>query len=494
MTHPPPTLIENILQSTKEGTMKARHYSLNVLFTVFMILVLVVPTVLAGNGSSDIKALYKRDKVMAQEQALVGFGPRVAGGPAEKAAADYIAAQMESYGLDVEIQEFGILYFEELSSPVLEETSPTPMTYVEGTDFATMSYSGSGDVTADIQAVDLLIPPTGGSTSGCEADDFVGFGAGNIALMQRGTCTFGEKAANALAAGAVGAIIFNEGNAADRTGLLFGTLGGPVGEIPVVGTTFALGEGLYNQLSSGPVQVHMVVDAISEERTSQDVIGTLVGTKPDQGIVYIGGHYDSVSAGVGANDDASGVAAMLEAARVLSDKGHRTKATLKFIAFGSEETGLDGSYNYIDANYDEVSTKGIGMVNLDMVAVGDILQIGNIDYGIPGTGGNQIKEYAQQKATAMGISWEPFQAGENSDHTYFEQVGVPAVFLTQSPDPYYHTAQDSLDKIQAATLEANGELATATMYDWAKNPVLRAKKAAHFEKVNVYHDKVHAKK
>jgi Zn-dependent M28 family amino/carboxypeptidase len=474
--------------------MKARHYSLSVLFTVSMILVLVVPTVLAGDGSADIKALYKQDEVMAQERALVGFGSRVAGGPAEKAAADYIAAQMESFGLDVEIQEFGILYFEELSSPVLEQVSPDPTTYVEGVDFATMSYSGSGDVTAAIQAVDLLMPPTGGSTSGCEAADFAGFGQGNIALMQRGTCTFAEKVANAIDAGAAGAIIFNEGNDPTRTGLLFGTLGGPVGDIPAVGTTFALGEELYNLTLSGPVVVHLAVDAISEERTSQDVIGTLVGTQPDQGIVYIGGHYDSVSAGVGANDDASGVAGMLEAARVLSTKGHRTKATLKFIAFGAEETGLDGSFNYVDANYDEVSTMGIGMVNLDMIAVGDILQIGNIDYGIPGTGGNQLKDYAQQKATAMGIDWEPFVAGENSDHTYFEQVGVPAVFLTQEPDPYYHTAQDALDKIQPATLEANGELATATMYDWAKNPALRAKKAAHLEKVNVYHDKVHAKK
>ena len=45
-------------------------------------------------------------------------------------------------------------------------------------------------------------------------------------------------------------------------------------------------------------------------------------------------------------------------------------------------------------------------------------------------------------------------------------------------------------KIQIDTLEVNGELATAVMYDWAKNPVLRAKKAAKLEKVHVYHDKV----
>jgi aminopeptidase YwaD len=233
----------------------------------------------------------------------------------------------------------------------------------------------------------------------------------------------------------------------------------------------------------------MSVDTITQEETSQNVIGTLEGLKPDQGIVYIGGHYDSVPGAPGANDDASGVAATLEAARVLGTKGHRTKATLKFIAFGAEETGLDGSYWYVVENIDEVSSMGIGMVNLDMIGVGDTLQIGNIDYGPP-AGGNQLKDYTQQKATAMAMPWESFVAGENSDHTYFEQVGVPAAFITQRPDPYYHTPEDDLDKIQVDTLEANGELATAVMYSWAKNPALRAKKAAKVEKIHVYRDKV----
>ena len=141
-------------------------------------------------------------------------------------------------------------------------------------------------------------------------------------------------------------------------------------------------------------------------------------------------------------------------------------------------------------NFDEVTTMGLGMVNLDMIGVGDTLQIGNIDYGFPDTGGNQLKDYAQQKATAMGMPWESFVAGENSDHTYFEQVGVPAAFITQRDDPYYHTPEDTPDKIQVDALEANGELATATMYDWAKNPVLRAKKAAKLKKVHVRHDRV----
>jgi Zn-dependent M28 family amino/carboxypeptidase len=410
----------------------------------------------------------------------VGFGPRVAGGPAEKAAAEWIAAQMMSYGLDVAIQEFPITYYEELKPPVLQQVAPIPTTYVWQTDFSTMSYSGSGNVTAPIWAVDIQIPP-GGSTSGCDAADFAGFPVGSVALIKRGTCTFAVKAANAQAAGAAGAIIFNDG-LPGRTGVINGTLGGPGIAIPVVGTTYALGVELYGL--PGAV-MHMDVSTASALSTSQNVIGTLVGTDPAQGIVYMGGHYDSVAFAPGANDDASGVAATLEAARVLGTNGHRTKATLKFIAFGAEETGLNGSFEYVAANEAEVTAKGLGMINLDMIGVGNTLSIGTLD------GANTtLRDYTGAKATAMSMPWQFFTAGANSDHTYFAQVGVPASFLSQGPDPYYHTSQDTLDKIQPATLEANGELATATMYDWGKNPVLRAKKAMKMQKVHVYHDKV----
>jgi aminopeptidase Y len=392
---------------------------------------------------------------------------------------------MESYGLEVEIQEFDIIYFEELSTPELEQVSPNAIIYQVDNDFATMSYSGSGDITAGLQAVDLNLPPTGNSTSGCEPEDFVGFTPGKIALIQRGTCYYSDKALNAQNAGAAGVIIFNEGNTPDRIPLMYGTLGGPGVNIPVQSASHTLGAELYNLTLVDEVVVHMFVDTITEERTSQNVIGTLEGLQPEQGIVYIGGHYDSVSAGPGANDDASGVAGVLEAARVLSTKGHRTKATMKFIAFGAEEIGLDGSYWYVVENYDEITAMCRGMINLDMIGVGDILLLGNV-----GLASDDILNLTEDKADAMGLVWDPFTAGANSDHYYFEVVGCPVSFLTQDPDPYYHTSEDTLDKIQIDTLEVNGELATAVMYDWAKNPVLRAKKAAKLEKVHVYHDKV----
>ena len=108
--------------------------------------------------------------------------------------------------------------FDEVGPSALQQTAPTPTTYVEGTDFGATPQSEPGDVTAAVTPVDIQLGLGNTSTSGCEADDFAGFPAGNIALIQRGTCTFEIKAENAAAAGASGVLFFNQGNTAATTG------------------------------------------------------------------------------------------------------------------------------------------------------------------------------------------------------------------------------------------------------------------------------------
>jgi len=442
--------------------MKVRYYWICIFVSLALIFVVSVPGSLAKQKSNDFQSLVDGEEAFDQIEVLCNFGPRVAGGPVERDAAEYIAAEMESYSLEVEIQEFPMIYFEDFGSTLEVVGGPTLHPN-------TMSFSPSGEFTEEVVFCGLGEPA-----------DFPPEVAGNIALIQRGALFFWEKTQNAAAAGALAAVIFNH-----SPGNYFGTLTF-ITDIPAVSISLEEGQDLLDLMAGGLVTVHLAVDTEAYDSTSQNIIGTLEGLQPEQGIVYIGGHYDSVSAGPGANDDASGVAGVLEAARVLTTKGHRTKATLKFIAFGSEETGLDGSYNYVVENEEEVSTMGIGMINLDMIAVGDTLLIGNI-----GWGGPALNDYTMAKAEAMGIEpWEPFTAGTNSDHTYFEMVGVPCTFLQQSPDPWYHTAEDTPDKINVDILEENIELATGAMYGWAKNPALRAKKAAKLEKVHVYKDKV----
>lgn len=132
-------------------------------------------------------------------------------------------------------------------TPSFVQLAPTPTTYKNLVDFIKLS-AGVGTAEGTVQAVDLFIDTTAdptdptsrhpaNSTSGCETADFAGFTAGNIALVQRGTCPTSQKVENAANAGAVGVIMFNQGNTPARTGL-FG--GGSPG-LPGVTISFDLG-------------------------------------------------------------------------------------------------------------------------------------------------------------------------------------------------------------------------------------------------------------
>ena len=177
--------------------------------------------------------------------------------------------------------------------------------------------------------VDINLVPPRANTSGCDgafteaavgapivadpggANDFAGFPAGSIALIQRGGCSFALKAANAEAAGAAAVVIFNQGNAPDREALIVGNAAAPDGSaspalsIPVVGASFADGAALAAPGSTALVEVKP-----AETRTDYNVIAELPGKNEDN-VVMAGAHLDSVIEGPGINDNGSGSAALL---------------------------------------------------------------------------------------------------------------------------------------------------------------------------------------
>lgn len=132
----------------------------------------------------------------------------------------------------------------------LEQVSPTPLTFVQGVDFATFSdFPGNGapalgDVRALLQAVPGL---------GDQASDFVGFTPGRIALIERGVAAFSVKVNLAADAGAVGVLIYN-----NRPGLVRGAFVQDT-TIPALTITDVLGQGFLTRLGNGPVEVHLRV-------------------------------------------------------------------------------------------------------------------------------------------------------------------------------------------------------------------------------------------
>ncbi|MPZ90719.1 MAG: M20/M25/M40 family metallo-hydrolase [Actinobacteria bacterium] len=367
-----------------------------------------------------------------QEIAEQNNDTRASGTPGYDESADYVAGLLEGAGYDVTRQEFDYEQFSETAEPVLDPTSPDLPPYTPGEDFATMEYSGSGDVTAPLQAVDVTIPPgaaADSSTSGCEASDFAGFTAGNIALIQRGTCTFRAKADNAAAAGAVGVIIFNEGQEG-RTDAIAGTLSSPQVSLPVVGASFAVGEELYNLLQQGPVTARLATFTLVETTTTENVLADTPSGREDRTVV-VGAHLDSVLEGPGINDNGSGSSTILEIALQMAELDIAPTNQVRFAFWGAEESGLIGSEYYV-SQLTKRDLKDIAVnLNFDMVGSPNYVRFvydgDGSDTPVAGpTGSAQVEDVFLDYFESVGLETDPTAFDGRSDYGPFIAVGIPA--------------------------------------------------------------------
>ncbi len=364
-----------------------------------------------------------------------GHPTRVDGSVGYEQSVDYVAERLRAAGYAVTIQPFTFDRFVEETPPVFERTSPTARTYVEEEEFLTMSYSGSGDVTAPLVAAGgIVIPSPGGSASGCAASDYSGFPAGSVALVQRGTCTFRQKAETAQAAGAVAVVIFNEGNEVegdDRIGVVAGTLDPPQDEIPVIGTSFAVGEELYGLLQAGEdVTVHVAVDATVVPTQSANVLAD-TPTGRDDRVVVVGAHLDSVEEGPGINDNGSGTGMILELAEQLAALEVEPTNTVRFAFWGGEEFGLLGAEHYL-STLPKSDLKDIALnLNFDMVGSPNYVRFvydgDGSDTDTKGPSGSaNIERTFLDYFASQGLETEPTAFDGRSDYGPFIDRGIPA--------------------------------------------------------------------
>ena len=305
-----------------------------------------------------------RHLIALQRIADQNGGTRASGTPGFDASATYVHDKLAAAGWNVTDQVFEFPFFQELAPPELDRISPDPKVFVPGEEVVTYQFSAAGEVTGVVQPVDLTIPatPEPSSTSGCEAADFAGFTAGNIALIQRGTCLFADKVANATAAGAIAVVIFNEGQPG-RTEPFAGGLGGPV-TVPVVGISYAEGVHFAELAAAGPVTARVETQTLSETRTTRNVIAETPGGRADN-VVFAGAHLDSVTEGPGINDNGTGSAALLELGLKLGDERVKNKVRLAF--WGGEEGNLLGSTYYVEQLSFEQQLDIALYLNFDMI-------------------------------------------------------------------------------------------------------------------------------
>ncbi len=375
-----------------------------------------------------------------QQIANQNGGTREASTPGYVASVDYVVDQLEAVGYDVQVDAFKYNFFEELSPATLTGTSPGfPFNpYVDGTDIATMGYSGDGSFTGEVQEVDVVVPlpvgqPDGTSNSGCEAADFAGF-TGDIALIQRGTCDFSVKIANAEAAGAAAVIIFNEGNTPERSEVGFGQATFPQ-NVPVLEMSAADGAALVEfirgeRTAGRTVTLAGSTDTISEERTSSNVTADLPGGRTDRTVVS-GAHLDSVIEGPGINDNGSGSAAQLETAIQIAELGATPRNHVRFLWFGAEEAGLVGSQFYVDSLTAREKKDIAVMLNFDMVGspnAGWFVYDGDAsDTASTGSAGSGVVEDVfVDFFDSIGRATKPTAFDGRSDYDAFVAAGIPA--------------------------------------------------------------------
>ena len=201
-------------------------------------------------------------------------------------------ATLKKAGYDVHYEMFNMPEWQETAAPVLQQLSPTNKTYVAGSaadddspsvDFIAFEHTPTTSLT-NVKVVatnDIVIPSPGGTTSGCEMSDFPAATSGAVSLIQRGTCGFTQKLANAVTAGAVGVILFNEGDTADRRNALFRSAD-PGYSLPAVLSSFAVGEELYNAFQAGQnPTVNLATNGVEIEKLYPNVVAETRARRPE---------------------------------------------------------------------------------------------------------------------------------------------------------------------------------------------------------------------
>lgn len=394
-------------------------------------------------------------------------GSRAAGTPGYEASAAYVESQLRQAGYRTQRQYFPFLY-QELLAESLTEVSPTER------DIETVIMSYSPNTPEGGTTAELVSPAT---ATGCTADEWGGVDAtGKIALVSRGVCSFAAKSLAAAEAGALGAIIHNNGD-----GTLNGTLGGPNdGFVPTTGITRAEGEALAAEMADGPVVVNLELRQLVEERETFNVLAETRTGRADN-VVMLGAHLDSTQEGPGINDNGTGSAAILAAAERLGQE-QTLNNKVRFAWWGAEELGLLGSehyvYDLVDNDPDALA-KIATYLNFDMVGSPNYV-IGVYDadestYDAPvevPAGSEETEQVLTDYFDSIEQPWVDTEFSGRSDYQAFIENGVPASGLFTGADgvktakqvemfggeegvtydPNYHTAADDINNVDRTAL------------------------------------------
>lgn len=223
-------------------------------------------------------------------------------------------------------------------------------------------------------------------------------------------------------------------------------------------------------------KVFMEVYFKTEPVKANNIVAKVEGSDPvlKDEVVIVGAHYDHEGKDnngefyPGADDNASGSAAVLELARAFKNMETKPKRTILFILLTAEEKGLLGARFYVDNPLFPLE-KTIAYINLDMIGRNDVDQMGVLGkYQFPKL--FKIIEKINKNTTNFELNFNVDEFIRNSDHFPFMRKKVPAVFFNSGMHDELHTPRDTVGRIITEKVEKAAQLVFLTLWETANLP------------------------
>ncbi|HEX5875731.1 MAG TPA: M20/M25/M40 family metallo-hydrolase [Pyrinomonadaceae bacterium] len=228
------------------------------------------------------------------------------------------------------------------------------------------------------------------------------------------------------------------------------------------------------------LEFNIVNRTYPEGRTSYNTIGEIRGTDKADEVIMLGGHLDSWHAATGATDNAIGCAIMMEAARILKTLGVKPRRTIRVALWSGEEQGLLGSIAYVKQHFGSFEDpkpgyeKFGGYFNIDS-GTGRVR--GASVFGPPEST-NILREILApfKDDGVIGVVTSRSRRTGGSDHTSFNQAGLPGIGLGQDPIEYnshtWHTNLDTYERILEEDVKKDAMIVAWAVYQLASRDEL----------------------
>jgi Zn-dependent M28 family amino/carboxypeptidase len=236
----------------------------------------------------------------------------------------------------------------------------------------------------------------------------------------------------------------------------------------------ALNQALLSQSTATEVTAHLQWDSTQEPGRLANVLGLMPAARADKPserpeTVIVGAHRDHFGrqAGLlfpGADDNASGTAVMLEAVRLLSQSGMKSRREILFISFSGEEQGLLGSRLYVSRS-SRPRQQTIAMLNIDHAGAGN----GRLTVGVT----DLPKTFTTAAAAFAGLSEKVDLFGffPGGDHVPFKEAGIPTVTIVSGgAHPHFHRPTDRAQTVNPEILETAAKYLLTLTWQLANKP------------------------